>query len=50
VVWFLVWPVRKSYNQNCPVAQRRSALRRMKFDGDDDAVDEMRRAFQLLET
>jgi hypothetical protein len=28
-------------------AQRKSALRRMKFDGEDDAVDEMRRVFQL---
>ena len=31
-------------------AQRKSALRRMKFDGDDDAVDEMRRVFQLSAT
>ena len=30
--------------------QRKSALRRIKFDGEDDAVDEMRRVFQLLET
>ena len=28
-------------------AQRKSALRRLKFDGDDDAVDAMRRVFQL---
>jgi hypothetical protein len=31
-------------------AQHKSALRRVKFDGEDDAVDEMRRVFQLLET
>jgi DNA-binding HxlR family transcriptional regulator len=28
-------------------AQRKSALQRLKFDGDDDAVDAMRRVFQL---
>ena len=28
-------------------AQRKSALRRLKFDGDDEAVDTMRRVFQL---
>jgi DNA-binding HxlR family transcriptional regulator len=28
-------------------AQRKSALRRLKFIGDDDALDEMRRVFQL---
>jgi len=28
-------------------AQRKSALRRLKFDGDDDAVHTMQRVFEL---
>jgi DNA-binding HxlR family transcriptional regulator len=32
------------------VAQRKSALRRLRFDGDVDAVNRMRRVFQLSQT